>query len=617
MSKKRLFVVLGVHRGGTSLAAAALASLGVPFGDSLMEPDEDNPTGYWEDLDIVEFNNSILNALSMTWDSIGSVSTDQVDSLESAGFVQKGLSLLDDKFKKASVFGFKDPRTVRLLEFWRRVFVVFRCDVRFVLVIRDPVEVCASLTRRDGFDKEVGAAIWLEHMLPIAEMVDAAGLAIIDYADFTGNRKLAEKTMQSLMHFSGFTAGQLAVSRFLNEFIRFSTPRALSGTMCDERGSVVMLATKVYKLFRGVKGLHNARSENFLSVKRVCSTYRAVSSLNIRGGWRGSLSARALLYVRNSTDNDFNERSTVRCPLALDGRKRRLEFKSELFFNLDLSAPEPLRFDPADCPLIFAVSKIGVLDGLRHPVWESPELKVGSPVSRRSRDSFAEWLSPNLSGSYVGQMPDGGLVFFFGSNDPHISLKLPGLALSALRSGGVLWLDIAAQAISFSGVSSEDTTAQSLERLSQVSARLESTDEALEQTKAQSIERLSQIHALAARLESTDEALEQTKAQSIERLSQIHALAARLESTDAELEQARAQLTEWLYRLDDRQKRVTTVEAENREAIRRIEILARQREEALLRLAACQESIDAILTSRSWRMTAPFRWLSKTLRARS
>ena len=66
--KKQAIVVLGMHRSGTSLLAKALEIFGYKFPENLMQPNKDNPSGFWEDIDIVELNESLLSSNQVSWD---------------------------------------------------------------------------------------------------------------------------------------------------------------------------------------------------------------------------------------------------------------------------------------------------------------------------------------------------------------------------------------------------------------------------------------------------------------------------------------------------------------------------------------------------------------------
>ena len=59
----QLVVILGMHRSGTSLVTSSLPLLGFPVGDNLMLGNEDNPRGFFEDLDVVSLNDDLLSVM--------------------------------------------------------------------------------------------------------------------------------------------------------------------------------------------------------------------------------------------------------------------------------------------------------------------------------------------------------------------------------------------------------------------------------------------------------------------------------------------------------------------------------------------------------------------------
>lgn len=85
------------------------------------------------------------------------------------------------EFGASRFWGFKDPRTIRLLPFWQGVLADLGCDVRYVLVLRHPLSVARSLERRDGLSLEEGVRLWVLHLLP--GLIQTAGQprVVIDY----------------------------------------------------------------------------------------------------------------------------------------------------------------------------------------------------------------------------------------------------------------------------------------------------------------------------------------------------------------------------------------------------------------------------------------------------
>lgn len=68
--KKRIVVVLGMHRSGTSALTRALVAIGAGVGDNLLPAGHDNPKGFWEDKDFVTLNDRLLAVLDASYDSL-------------------------------------------------------------------------------------------------------------------------------------------------------------------------------------------------------------------------------------------------------------------------------------------------------------------------------------------------------------------------------------------------------------------------------------------------------------------------------------------------------------------------------------------------------------------
>jgi glycosyltransferase involved in cell wall biosynthesis len=179
---KRLIVVLGMHRSGTSAVTRALTTLGVEIGDELMPPvDGNNPTGFWEDSDINALNIDILKTLNSDWDRLALIDEACIEILRKSGHFLRATELLRKKLAGVLIFGFKDPRVAKLLSFWKVVFSHCQFDVGYVLAIRHPLSVAKSLKKRDGFDHGKSYFLWLGHVLQ--SLTDSTGSLriLVDY----------------------------------------------------------------------------------------------------------------------------------------------------------------------------------------------------------------------------------------------------------------------------------------------------------------------------------------------------------------------------------------------------------------------------------------------------
>ncbi len=180
--ERRLIVVLGMHRSGTSAITRGLEVLGVKLGEHLIPGLEgNNRKGFYEDWDIVSLNDDMLKACNRSWRSIESITEDEVDRLCDQGYLARAVELLRGKISDNGRFGFKDPRTAKLLAFWSRAFVSGQFDVGYVLAIRNPLSVARSLAQRDGFDAEHSYLLWADHVVSSLSYAKGKPLILVDY----------------------------------------------------------------------------------------------------------------------------------------------------------------------------------------------------------------------------------------------------------------------------------------------------------------------------------------------------------------------------------------------------------------------------------------------------
>ncbi|SMP50654.1 hypothetical protein SAMN06295888_106137 [Desulfonatronum zhilinae] len=166
---KRLIVVLGMHRSGTSVVTRGLRALGVELGEDLMPGVAgDNDKGYFEDLDVNALNIDLLDHFGRSWDALRFSDLGRIADSAPAAFRDRAAEILRKKFEQFDVFGLKDPRISILLPFWQSVFAALDLDVGYVVAVRHPLSVSRSLARDDtsrGYVAPVKShVLWLAHM---------------------------------------------------------------------------------------------------------------------------------------------------------------------------------------------------------------------------------------------------------------------------------------------------------------------------------------------------------------------------------------------------------------------------------------------------------------------
>src|SRR5271166_3435656 len=195
---KRVVVLLGMHRSGTSPIARGLKALGVELGEELLPPAPENPTGFWEDAAIQKLNDQLLTSINQVWDSMAPISRSAWSSPEVQTHMLEAVEIVRSRFGKFPLWGFKDPRTARLLPFWQALFGHLDLADSYVLIIRNPISVARSLKTRNNFALEKSYLLWLEHTILAYSETCGRQRVVVDYDALMAEpsaqlRRIAEK----------------------------------------------------------------------------------------------------------------------------------------------------------------------------------------------------------------------------------------------------------------------------------------------------------------------------------------------------------------------------------------------------------------------------------------
>ena len=160
--KNDVICIIGMHRSGTSMVARLLNLCGLDLGPSeqFLKPNEYNPLGYFEN-EILSYkiNDALLAHLGASWDNPPLVAEGWEHDPSLEPIVHEAKSVLKT-FSKHSHWGWKDPRTTVLLPFWKSLIP----NLRFVICVRNPLEVAASLGTRDRIPIQKGVYLWNQYM---------------------------------------------------------------------------------------------------------------------------------------------------------------------------------------------------------------------------------------------------------------------------------------------------------------------------------------------------------------------------------------------------------------------------------------------------------------------
>jgi glycosyltransferase involved in cell wall biosynthesis len=174
-------VVAGMHRSGTSAITRALALCGLELPRRLIRADKSNERGYWESEPVTACNEALLAEIGSAWDD-AAASHPRVGGHDRAA-VESIKAALTREFSLDRDFVIKDPRISILAAPWRAAIDELGLEARFIIMVRNPLEVAESLRRRDAFPTEKSTLVWLAHLLAAERDSRGAPRVFVSYDD--------------------------------------------------------------------------------------------------------------------------------------------------------------------------------------------------------------------------------------------------------------------------------------------------------------------------------------------------------------------------------------------------------------------------------------------------
>lgn len=155
--------VTGMHRAGTSVTSKLLNVLGVYLGpeDDLLGPrGENNPKGFFENRRFVRFNAELLQSAGGIWKHPPSLPPGWEADPALEHVRERARAMIETTFGGVPLWGWKDPRSALTLPFWQALIP----GMRYVLCVRNPLDVAASLERRNQLTRSQGYEVWLRYL---------------------------------------------------------------------------------------------------------------------------------------------------------------------------------------------------------------------------------------------------------------------------------------------------------------------------------------------------------------------------------------------------------------------------------------------------------------------
>jgi hypothetical protein len=213
--------ILGMHRSGTSSITRAINLLGADLGEEnkISGSGPDNPLGFWEHLDIVNFHVRLLNHFNRTWDTVAPLPDDWHQSESVKPFKVELTRLVKNQFGGHAHWVWKDPRTCLFMPLWREVLDELGIKLVCVFMMRNPLDVAKSLNQRERIAPDRALGLWYNYDLMALQDTTALPMVIVNYDAFIANWEPELRRCAPVIGLD-WPVKEQALKLAMNEFIR-------------------------------------------------------------------------------------------------------------------------------------------------------------------------------------------------------------------------------------------------------------------------------------------------------------------------------------------------------------------------------------------------------------
>lgn len=194
-------IVLGMHRSGTSLVTGLLEDAGLYVGD-VNAAAKHNAKGNRENETLRAFHETMLTSRGLDW------KTPPNAPIEWTAYEVSGVLELLRPYQGQATWGFKDPRTVWLLEGYLDLFP----DCKLIAPFRNPVAVANSLHARPGSLRvsiDEGLSLWRKTNEKLLQIGERHALTLLHFDNSGVSNPLFHAPLNRFLKTCGLTENAL------------------------------------------------------------------------------------------------------------------------------------------------------------------------------------------------------------------------------------------------------------------------------------------------------------------------------------------------------------------------------------------------------------------------
>ncbi len=187
-----LVIVAGMHRSGTSAITRMVNLTGFAIADDLMAAAEDNERGFWESESLAAYHDRFFEAVDYSYDCARQLPADALTGTAAERLHDRIVDHLQSLPQEGGVI-VKDPRISLVLPIWLRAADMLGMAPKLIIAVRNPLEVAASLDRRNRFSYQKSLLLWLRYLVSVERNSREVDRVSVNYSDLLKDWRVQAK----------------------------------------------------------------------------------------------------------------------------------------------------------------------------------------------------------------------------------------------------------------------------------------------------------------------------------------------------------------------------------------------------------------------------------------
>lgn len=192
--------------------------LGADIAHELVPPRPDNIRGYWESSEVVRTHDDLLRALGSSSEDAMPLPARWVETSAACHAKRQLSESIKREFRNSRVFVVKDPRISKLLPMWLELLEALDIEAVVIIPFRNPLEVAASLSKRDGLSMPESLLLYIHSYLGAELASRAAPRCFVRYDKLVSDWRVMRTSLNKILRSNELAATPdhaIKIDRFL------------------------------------------------------------------------------------------------------------------------------------------------------------------------------------------------------------------------------------------------------------------------------------------------------------------------------------------------------------------------------------------------------------------